>query len=295
MIELGRITSDLPSTWAAFLRDWDRSLRAGNYPETNRYSYLLAAAQLARFLAEERVRLDAQDAAEDPVAITQAQVEEFQAWMVVTRSAATALNKHKCLQQFFKWLLIEQEIDRSPMQRIRQPKTPRTLIPIIRDEDTKKVLDACRGPGFMQLRDEAIVRLLYNTGARLSEVANLRLADVDLDRDCVHYHGKGAKDRRVRFGPRTGRALSRYVRARTSQAGSLNSKSSMSGAVSAVARSRPASAASVRWSGVDLACGRGRVSPIARICAPVSRIASRRLLNSALTRCARSCAAAGPA
>jgi integrase/recombinase XerC len=220
MIELGRITSGLPSMWAGFLRDWDRSLRAGNYPETTRYNYLLAAAQLARFLAEERVRLDAADAAEDPVAVTQAQVEEFQAWMVVTRSAATALTKHKCLQQFFKWLLIEQEIDRSPMQRIRQPKTPRTLIPIIRDEDTKKVLDACRGPGFTQLRDEAIVRLLYNTGARLSEVANLRVADVDLDRDCVHYHGKGAKDRRVRFGPRTGRALSRYVRARAGHAGS---------------------------------------------------------------------------
>src|SRR5690606_21521948 len=52
------------------------------------------------------------------------------------------------------------------------------------------------------------------TGARLSEVALLALEDVDLNRDVVHYHGKGAKDRQVRFGPKTARALSRYLRAR---------------------------------------------------------------------------------
>jgi hypothetical protein len=39
--------------WAGFLRDWDRSLRAANHPETTRYNYLLAAAQLARYLDEE--------------------------------------------------------------------------------------------------------------------------------------------------------------------------------------------------------------------------------------------------
>ena len=38
--------------WAGFLRDWDRSLRAANHPETTRYNYLLAAAQLARYLAD---------------------------------------------------------------------------------------------------------------------------------------------------------------------------------------------------------------------------------------------------
>src|SRR5262249_51163386 len=61
--------------------------------------------------------------------------------------------------------------------------------------------------------------LLYNTGARLSEVANLELTDVDLFLDTVLYHGKGAKDRRVRVGPRTARALSRYLRARASHPG----------------------------------------------------------------------------
>jgi site-specific recombinase XerD len=59
----------------------------------------------------------------------------------------------------------------------------------------------------------------YNTGARLSEVGNLLITDVDLNTESVHFHGKGAKDRRVRFGPKTGRALSKYLRARAKRRG----------------------------------------------------------------------------
>jgi integrase/recombinase XerC len=151
--------------------------------------------------------------------VRRAHVESFQAWMIETRSASTALNKHKGLQQFFKWLLAEEEIDRSPMERVPQPKTPQKLIPVMRDDDTKKILELCKGKEFLQLRDEALIRLYYNTGARLSEVGNLLLSDVDLSTESVHLHGKGAKDRRVRFGPKTGRALSRYLRARSKRAG----------------------------------------------------------------------------
>lgn len=207
------MVSGLASTWVALLRDWDRHLRAGNRPETTRYNYLLAAIQLARYLAS----LDDDGfagAANDPTKVTRGHVEDFQAWMIATRSAATALNKHKALQQFFKWLVAEEELERSPMERVPQPKTPHRLIPVIGDDDTKKILDTCRGGTFAQVRDEAIIRLLYNTGGRLSEVANLSVTDVDLERDVVLFHGKGGKDRQVRIGPRTARAVSRYLRLR---------------------------------------------------------------------------------
>ncbi|MFC3897987.1 tyrosine-type recombinase/integrase [Lentzea rhizosphaerae] len=214
-VELGRLTAGLSRTWAGFLRDWDRTLRSGNYPPTTRYNYLLAASQLARYLAECCSEVRAVDAADDPAEVRKEHIEAFQAWMVETRSAATALNKHKGLQQFFKWLMLdEEEIDRSPMERVKQPKTQKKLIPVIRDDETKKVLDTCKGKDFIHLRDEAIIRLYYNTGARLSEVGDLQLQDVDLNLDSVHYRGKGGKERRVRFGPKTARAISRYLRLR---------------------------------------------------------------------------------
>jgi site-specific recombinase XerD len=140
--------------------------------------------------------------------------------MVQTRSASTALNKHKALRQFFKWLVGEDEIERSPMERVRQPKTPKHLVPILRPGETDLVLRACRrNTGFAEVRDQAIVRMLANTGARLSEVAGLRLADLDVDRDVVAFRGKGSKDRQVRIGPKTARAVSRYLRARSKHPG----------------------------------------------------------------------------
>jgi hypothetical protein len=115
-------------TWAGFLRDWARSLRSGNYPETTRYNYLFAGAQLARFLGECSPDPDADDAADDPGQVSRAHVEAFQAWMIATRSASTALNKDKCLQQFLRWQRDdEQAISRSPMDRVRPPKTPTKL------------------------------------------------------------------------------------------------------------------------------------------------------------------------
>ncbi len=217
-LDIEAMARPLPRTWAGFLRDWDRSLRAANHPATTRYNYLLAAAQLARFLTEQGTTASS----ETPVAVTKHDLEAFQAWMVETRSGSTAMNKYKALQQFFRWLAIdEEEIAESPMRRLRQPRSAKRLIAIISDEDTKRVLDTCKGKGFLHVRDEAIIRMLYNTGARLSEVANLHVGDVDMSLDTVRYHGKGAKDRRVRFGPRTGRALSRYLRARQEHPGVL--------------------------------------------------------------------------
>ncbi|MDA3644407.1 tyrosine-type recombinase/integrase [Saccharopolyspora indica] len=215
LMDLERLTDGLSVTWAGYLRDWDRSLRSANRPETTRYNYLLAAAQLARYLAEHSPDPDAAEASEDPAEVTKAHVEAFQAWMIETRSAATAVNKHKALQQFFKWLMFdEEEIDRSPMERVRLPKAPTKLVPVIESEATTRLLEACKGKDFLSLRDEAIIRLFCNTGARLSEVANLKVDDVDLKTESVTFDGKGAKMRRVRIGARTARALSRYLRAR---------------------------------------------------------------------------------
>jgi site-specific recombinase XerC len=57
---------------------------------------------------------------------------------------------HKALQQFFKWLMVDEEaIDQTPMLEVRQPKTPKRLIPIIRDEDTKRILETGKGRDFV--------------------------------------------------------------------------------------------------------------------------------------------------
>jgi len=90
-INFTQLTAGLSRSWDGYLRDWDRGLRAANRPETTRYNYLLAAAQLGRYLAEHSPDPDATAAAQNPCAVTRAHVEYFQAWMIDTRSASTAL------------------------------------------------------------------------------------------------------------------------------------------------------------------------------------------------------------
>jgi site-specific recombinase XerD len=58
---------------------------------------------------------------------------------------------------------------------------PTTLVSMLRDDDTAKVLQARRGKGFVRLRDEALIRLYANTGARLSEVDHLLVTDLDMN------------------------------------------------------------------------------------------------------------------
>jgi integrase/recombinase XerC len=114
--------------------------------------------------------------------------------MVETRSASTALNKYKCLQQFFRWLQTDEQVTTAtPLDRVRPPKTPTKLVPVLRETDTAKVLEACRGKGFVSLRDEALIRLYANTGARLSEVGTLLVADLDMNTESVHFQAKGPR------------------------------------------------------------------------------------------------------
>jgi site-specific recombinase XerD len=162
-VDLEAMTTGLPQAWVGFLRDWHRCLRSANHPATTRYNYLLAAVQLARFLAAQPSR-DTAGGRETPVQVTRHHLEALQAWMVETRSASTATNRYKAVQHFFRWLMLdEEEIDESPMVRLRRPRTATTLIPVISDADTTRILDTCRGKDFLPLRDTAIIRLLSAT------------------------------------------------------------------------------------------------------------------------------------
>ncbi|MEU7906304.1 tyrosine-type recombinase/integrase [Actinoplanes sp. NPDC049118] len=127
--------------------------------------------------------------------------------------------KHKALQQFFRWLVEEGEIAQSPLTYVRQPKVRQKVIPVISDQDTGRLLQACAGNGFTQLRDQALIRMYCNTGARLSEIGSLLVTDVDLNTEAVYLRGKGGRDRCVRLGGRTARSLRRYLRARARRVG----------------------------------------------------------------------------
>jgi integrase len=79
----------------------------------------------------------------------------------------------------------------------------------------RALIKVCTGKSFVDRRDEAIVRLMVETGMRCGEVLGLTLDDVDLTRGLVKVtRGKGGKGRIVPIGPHAARALDRYMRLR---------------------------------------------------------------------------------
>jgi site-specific recombinase XerD len=144
---------------------------------------------------------------------------DAQAWIADTLAAgkegSTAKVRLKGMRRFCAWLVAEGELAENPMAGMPAPKVDDKVVPALSEDQLKRLLKACVGKDWRDRRDEAIVRLMLETGARASEVVGLQTADVDLDRELVTItRGKGGKGRVVPIGPQTVMALDRYLRAR---------------------------------------------------------------------------------
>jgi site-specific recombinase XerD len=180
------------------------SLRAeGKAPRTVS-TYATAVEQFARYL-------DDRDLATDLGAIDRHTLQGYVAHLVETRSPATALQRHSSLRQFFSWAVEEELIASSPMDGIKRPKVPDKPVPVYTDDEIAALLKACEGQGFAERRDQALLRLLLDSGARLSEIANLKVPDLDLDRQQFTCVAKGGHILVKPFGNKTTQALTRYL------------------------------------------------------------------------------------
>jgi integrase/recombinase XerD len=123
------------------------------------------------------------------------------------------------LKRFAAWLADERELPSDPLLRMPAPKLDQKVINPLTDDELKRLIEVCHGRSFRDRRDEAIVRLMAETGMRASEVVDLQVADVDLARGLVVVHrGKGGKGRIAPFGPHAATALDRYLRMRRQHA-----------------------------------------------------------------------------
>ena len=93
----------------------------------------------------------------------------------------------------------------APRRGRRLPVTPRS-------EEVDETLAALDGDGPLDLRNRALVELVYSCGLRSAEAVGLNLADVEIDREQVHVRGKGGKERVVPLGEEAAFHVARYLR-----------------------------------------------------------------------------------
>ena len=121
----------------------------------------------------------------------------------------TVDNIRRNISSFFSWLEEEDYILKSPMRRIHKIKTQKTVKNIISDEEIEKLRDNCKN-----IRDTAMIDLLYSTGIRVGELVKLNIEDIDFsERGCVVF-GKGDKERRVYFDAKSKIHLKNYIESR---------------------------------------------------------------------------------
>ncbi|WKW97323.1 tyrosine-type recombinase/integrase [Rhodococcus aetherivorans] len=128
---------------------------------------------------------------------------------------ATAATRHLALRRFSAWLLEEGEIPADELLTSKPPKIDTKIVPSLTEDQLAALVKSCQGTGLRERRDEAILRLMIETGMRAGEVTWMRTDDLDLPRGLVMVRkSKTGKGRIVPVGPQTVRAIDRYIRAR---------------------------------------------------------------------------------
>jgi integrase/recombinase XerD len=124
------------------------------------------------------------------------------------RSRARALS---AVRMFHRFLLVENYSDTNPTSIIEAPKTLRKLPAVLSGREVELLLAAPRGDAAGEVRDRAMLQLLYATGLRVSELVAVRLRDVNLGAGYLLTMGKGSKERLVPMGEVARLAIEAYL------------------------------------------------------------------------------------
>ena len=123
----------------------------------------------------------------------------------------TAKDYHTGLRRLFNWMVAEEILPFSPMQRVPAPVVRTGLKQPLRPEQVESMIDAARHSAYSE-RNTAIILFLFDTGLRAAELCNLRMKDMDFKCRQAKVVGKGNKVRMCYWGLVAAKALLRYLR-----------------------------------------------------------------------------------
>ncbi len=158
--------------------------------------------------------------AKNPEDITDDMIREFRLWLnrqVTGKNIKTGETMSKKTQNYyliairaFLKYLARQEIKSMPSERIELAKVPERSLDLITEAELKRLLEAPNGDDIANLRDRAILELLFSTGLRVSELCALT-RDIDLSTDELSIIGKGRKVRVVFISDYSKKILKDYL------------------------------------------------------------------------------------
>ncbi|HEY4505289.1 MAG TPA: site-specific tyrosine recombinase/integron integrase [Candidatus Paceibacterota bacterium] len=160
---------------------------------------------------------------DNPSVITDSSVREFRLWLNRQPTGHDKKNNETlsrktqnyyliALRAFLKYLA-RQEIKTLPAERIELAKISGHSLDLITREELQKLLDSPKSSDLKDLRDKAILELLFSTGLRVSELCALK-SDINLNSDELSVRGKGGKVRVVFLSDQAKKCIREYLKAR---------------------------------------------------------------------------------
>lgn len=192
------------------IADWQTALRAENKSPGTIFTYSDGATRYLRWCAEA-----------DRVPMSRAALNSWIAGLLDAGSSpGTARIRQLAVRRFASWLTAGGEIETDPFPGVKAPRYEPPLVEPLTDNELRALLATCavsddnaRAEGTLNdRRDEAIIRLMFETAIRSGELADLQLDDVDLVARLITIRrGKGGRGRVIPIGQTTTEALLVYL------------------------------------------------------------------------------------
>jgi integrase/recombinase XerD len=183
-------------------------------PDLDGFLALLAARRAPRTVDAYRRDLGALTAwlGRRPAGATTEELERYLAELRASGlSAATIARRTAAARAFYRHLVLLGARRDNPAAELELPRRARRLPRTLSVGEAERLIDAAAGTAPRDLRDRALVELLYGAGLRVSEAVGLERSGVDLEERLVRCVGKGDKERIVPIGREATEALRRYV------------------------------------------------------------------------------------
>lgn len=144
--------------------------------------------------------------------ITSQDITEF-LWQLKERNLKTnsIYRKSSCIAQFHKFLIAEEITKNNPIESVSRPKLQRKLPQVLSYEEVEKLLNFVPKKKFNDIRNKAMLEVLYATGMRVSELVNLKFNQLDIANKYIRVVGKGSKERIVLLNPKSIHALKEWL------------------------------------------------------------------------------------
>jgi len=147
--------------------------------------------------------------------IKESSVNQYISYLFSLKLKSSSVNrKISSLKSFYLFLLKKRLIRYSPFSEVISPKQEKYLPASMSESEVEKLLNSPDTSKDIEQRDKAMIEMLYATGMRISELVNLKITDIDMNRSVIKVMGKGSKERLIPFGESASEALFNYLKIR---------------------------------------------------------------------------------